>query len=87
MNRAPVELVALAGARGAEDQAREWLARLRQVRLEIDGGDLLAAGVPAGPAVGRGLRAALKDKLDGRASTLEQELASALRAAGQPASE
>ncbi|MFL5829101.1 MAG: hypothetical protein ACJ76X_04230 [Solirubrobacteraceae bacterium] len=84
---APVELVALAGALGAEEQAREWLARLRQVRLEIDGEDLLAAGVPAGPAVGRGLQAALEDKLDGRASTLEQELASALRAAGHPGNE
>ena len=50
------ELVALAGALGPERAAREWLERLRHVRLEIDGDDLLAAGVPEGPAVGRGLR-------------------------------
>jgi tRNA nucleotidyltransferase (CCA-adding enzyme) len=84
---APAELVALAGALGAEAQAGEWLERLRHVRLEIDGDDLLAAGVPAGPAVGRGLQAALADKLDGRAPTREQELASALRAVGDPGSE
>jgi tRNA nucleotidyltransferase (CCA-adding enzyme) len=79
---APVEVVALAGALGAEPQARAWLDTLRHVRLEIDGGDLIAAGVPEGPAIGRGLRAALASKLDGRASGREQELAVALNAAG-----
>jgi tRNA nucleotidyltransferase (CCA-adding enzyme) len=75
---APLELVALAGALGPETQAREWLERLRHVRLSIDGRDLLAAGVPEGPAIGRGLRAALAAKLDGRASERDQELAEAL---------
>jgi tRNA nucleotidyltransferase (CCA-adding enzyme) len=79
---APAEAIALAGALGAETQARQWFERLRDVRLEIDGDDLLAAGVPAGPAVGRGLRAALADKLDGRVSSRAEELASALRGAG-----
>jgi tRNA nucleotidyltransferase (CCA-adding enzyme) len=76
------ELVALAGALGPAEAAREWLGRLRQVRLELDGGDLLAAGVPEGPAVGRGLAAALAAKLDGRAQGREQELAAALEGAG-----
>ncbi|HWF26121.1 MAG TPA: hypothetical protein VG275_11770 [Solirubrobacteraceae bacterium] len=76
-----VELTAVAGALGPEDQAREWLERLRHVRLEIDGGDLIAAGVREGPAVGQGLRAALAAKLDGRAGGQESELAEALRAA------
>ena len=78
---APAELVALAGALGAERQAREWLEHLRHVRLSIDGRDLLAAGVPEGPAIGRGLRAALAAKLDRRACDREQELAEALRVA------
>lgn len=78
---APGELVALAGALGPADQAREWLDSFRHVRLEIDGGDLLAAGVPEGPAIGRGLRAALAAKVDGRASGRDQELAVALTAA------
>ena len=60
------ELVALAGALGPEREAREWLANLRHVRLEIGGNDLIAAGVPEGPAIGIGLRAALAAKLDGR---------------------
>jgi len=75
------ELVALAGALGPADPAREWLERLRHVKLEIDGADLLAAGVPEGPAIGRGLRAALAAKLDGHASGREAELAQALAAA------
>jgi tRNA nucleotidyltransferase (CCA-adding enzyme) len=78
---APLELVALAGALGPAGQAREWLERLRHVRLSIDGRDLLAAGVPEGPAVGRGLRAALAVKLDGGARDRDGELAEALNAA------
>jgi tRNA nucleotidyltransferase (CCA-adding enzyme) len=78
----PVELVALAGALGADAPARRWLDELRHVRLEIDGGDLLAAGLEPGPAVGAGLAAARAAKLDGRASGREAELAEALRAAG-----
>lgn len=76
-----VELVALAGALGAPDAARLWIDRLRFVRLAIDGGDLIAAGIPEGPAVGTGLRAALSATLDGEAADREAELEAALRAA------
>ena len=75
------ELVALAGALGPAEEARDWLTSLRHVGLEIDGTDLKDAGIPEGPAIGRGLRAALAAKLDGRASGPQQELAEALRAA------
>jgi tRNA nucleotidyltransferase (CCA-adding enzyme) len=74
------ELVALSGALGPERQARRWLDSLRHLRLEIDGSALLQAGVPAGPSIGVGLRAALAAKLDGRTSSAEDELAEALRA-------
>jgi tRNA nucleotidyltransferase (CCA-adding enzyme) len=80
---APPELVALAGAQGPSEAARDWLERVRHVRLEIDGDDLLSAGVPEGPAVGLGLRAALAAKLDGLAWGREAELAEALRAAAR----
>lgn len=81
------ELVAMAGALGAEGPARDWLERLRQVRLAIDGDDLRAAGVRPGPALGAGLAAARAALLDGRAGTREDQLAEALRAAqdaGEP---
>jgi tRNA nucleotidyltransferase (CCA-adding enzyme) len=74
------EAVALAGALGPAEAARDWLTRLRHVRLEIDGNDLLAAGVPEGQAVGSGLAAALAAKLDGRADGREAELTRALAA-------
>ena len=77
----PSELVALAGALGAEGRARRWLETLRHVRLEIDGDDLLAAGLAPGPALGAGLAAARAAKLDGRAEGRDAELAEALRAA------
>ncbi|HEX3977130.1 MAG TPA: hypothetical protein VHW96_12765 [Solirubrobacteraceae bacterium] len=78
------ELVALAGALGPQPAAERWLDELRHVRLEIDGDDLLAAGVAPGPAVGAGLAAARAAKLDGRAEGREAELAAALQAAGDP---
>lgn len=80
----PPELIALAGALGAEAAARWWLEELRHVRLEIDGDDLLAAGVAPGPAVGAGLAAARAAKLDGRAEGRQAELAAALEGAGGP---
>lgn len=76
-----VETVALAGGYGAPDQARMWLLRLRFVQLEIGGRELLAAGVPSGPAIGEGLRAALAAKLDGQLQGREAELAEALKVA------
>jgi tRNA nucleotidyltransferase (CCA-adding enzyme) len=78
---APTELVALVGGLGPADAARQWLDCLRHVTLEIDGRDLLASGVPEGPALGRGLQAALSAKLDGQAQTRESELEVALQAA------
>jgi tRNA nucleotidyltransferase (CCA-adding enzyme) len=75
------ELVALAGALGPEREAREWLGNLRHVRLEIDGNDLISAGVREGPAIGVGLHAALCAKLDGRVSGRDAELGEALQAA------
>jgi tRNA nucleotidyltransferase (CCA-adding enzyme) len=77
--RDPVEL-ALARALGAEWLDR-YLLEWRSVSLEIDGADLIEAGVAEGPAVGRGLDEALRQKLDGGLDGREQELEVALRAA------
>jgi tRNA nucleotidyltransferase (CCA-adding enzyme) len=67
----PVEAVAMAGALGARRspeiarRAQTWLGELREVRLCIDGADLLASGVAQGPEIGRALDRALARKLDG----------------------
>lgn len=60
-----------------------YLVEWSGVSADIDGSDLLAAGIPPGPAIARGLRAAVRGKLDGRAAGREAQLALALRAAGQ----
>jgi len=80
VQRTSPEGVALAGALGADEPARRWLHDLRHVRLDLSGDDLIATGVPPGPDIGRGLRAALAAKLDGEATTREGELRAALYA-------
>ncbi len=82
------EAIALAGALAGEgapraaDAAREWFEHVRGVRLLINGDDLIAAGVPAGPEIGRRLAAALARKLDGELHDgREAELRAALDAA------
>jgi tRNA nucleotidyltransferase (CCA-adding enzyme) len=77
----PVEAVALAGAAGAAEPARRWLAELRHVGLSIDGEDLLAAGVPRGPQIGRRLATTLDLRLDGKlGDDRDAQLAAALAA-------
>ncbi len=83
--RVPPEGIALAGAvsEPAALAARRWLEELRHVRLAITGKDLLAAGVPQGPEVGRRLEVALRKRLDGElADGSEAELAAALERDG-----
>jgi tRNA nucleotidyltransferase (CCA-adding enzyme) len=89
--RVPLEGVALAGALEGDERserdagepavrraARRWLQEVRHVRLRIDGGDLLAAGVAQGPEIGRRLEEALRRRLDGE---LPDERGAQLRAA------
>jgi tRNA nucleotidyltransferase (CCA-adding enzyme) len=77
--RDPIELV-LARALGAQ-WLDAYLSEWRDVALEIDGEDLIAAGVSQGPAVGRGLQEALRRKLDGEIAGRDQELKVALEVA------
>ena len=84
---APVEAVALAGALGSArapeipERARAWLSQLRGVRLQIGGADLLAAGLPEGPDIGRRLARVLDLRLDGElADGRAAELRAALEA-------
>lgn len=78
----PLEVVALAGG----EQARRWIDELRHVHLQITGEDLLAAGVPQGPEIGRRLQAALDARLDGELEPgRAAELAAALEAPVPPA--
>jgi len=64
------------GAQWLDRYVREW----RDVRLEIDGNDLIAAGLPEGPGVGAGLESALARTLDGEISGRDEQLRAALAA-------
>jgi len=73
------ELLLLAAQGGAlvRSWVRRYLTELRPLVLAIRGGDLLAAGMESGPAIGRALRATRDARLDGEIGPGE-ELAFAL---------
>jgi tRNA nucleotidyltransferase (CCA-adding enzyme) len=77
----PSEEIAMAAALGAAEAVERWKREVRDARLKITGDDLLAAGVPEGPLVGRGLDAAWAALLDEGAGDREAQLAAALGAA------
>ena len=82
----PLEALALALAlRAPSEPVLRWVTDLRGVGLEISGDDLLAAGVPEGPAIGRALEGTLRRKLDGVVSGREAELETALQLAREHA--
>jgi tRNA nucleotidyltransferase (CCA-adding enzyme) len=75
----PPEALALALALGAPaEPVLRWATSLSGVALEIGGADLLAAGVPEGPAIGRALEETLRRKLDGLVRGRDEELETAL---------
>jgi tRNA nucleotidyltransferase (CCA-adding enzyme) len=84
----PPEALALALALGAPaEPVLRWATSLSAVGLEIGGQDLLKAGVPEGPAIGRALEETLRRKLDGLVAGREEELETALalaRREGEP---
>ncbi len=86
LGREPLEALALALAlRAPSEPVLRWVTDLRGVGLEISGDDLLAAGVPEGPAVGRALEETLRRKLDGVVSGRDAELETALQLAREHA--
>jgi tRNA nucleotidyltransferase (CCA-adding enzyme) len=86
LGREPLEALALALALRAPSEAiLRWVTDLRGVELEISGADLLAAGVPEGPDIGRALEETLRRKLDGLVSGRDEELRTALLLAREPA--
>jgi tRNA nucleotidyltransferase (CCA-adding enzyme) len=83
----PVEIADLAArapdaallALALKDSAalREWFTRLRDVRLEVDGTDLAALGLPESPRVGEVLEELRRRKLRGELGGREAELEAA----------
>jgi tRNA nucleotidyltransferase (CCA-adding enzyme) len=75
----PLEALALALAmRAPAEPVMRFVSELRDVRLEISGDDLRAAGVPESPEIGRALEETLRRKLDGEVGGRDEELRTAL---------
>jgi tRNA nucleotidyltransferase (CCA-adding enzyme) len=71
-------------AAGAEEVARWWSGD-RDREPAVRGADLVRAGVPPGPAIGRALAAVRAAVLDGRVDGPDEQLAMALRVAREHA--
>jgi len=55
-----------------------FLSRLRNIKTDIKGEELIKLGIPAGPVLGRILKAVHRARLDGEVSNREEELRLAL---------
>jgi tRNA nucleotidyltransferase (CCA-adding enzyme) len=71
----PGALLALLAIRGTGSAVTRYWAELRHIRLMVNGLDLVEAGVPAGPQVGRILTQLLIDRVEGRAPDRAAQLA------------
>ena len=80
LRAAPPATQAGALAAGA-DVVERWWERDRDRRADIDGSDLVAAGIAPGPAIGRALAAVRAAVLDGAIENRESQLQLALRVA------
>lgn len=67
---------------GGADVVARWWAQWRDMAPEVTGSDLVAAGVPPGPAIGRALRAVRAAMLDGQVDGRGEQMALALAEAG-----
>jgi tRNA nucleotidyltransferase (CCA-adding enzyme) len=78
----PYEALAVALAHGAPTEPiLRFVGEISRVRLDITGADLLEAGVPESPAIGRALAETLRRKIDGEISGREEELRTAIELA------
>lgn len=80
LSRIPKEVILLARAGGVE-WLDWWPTEGSGARLQIDGDDLIDAGVEPGPAVGAGLREALAESLESGGTDRARQLETAVEAA------
>lgn len=80
LSRKTREEILLARAAGAE-WLDWWPSEGSKASLQIDGDDLIGAGIAPGPAVGQGLREALAESLEAGGTDRARQLSTALAAA------
>lgn len=67
-------LLAVTESRIVQDRIYEYLTELRHRVCTLSGADILAMGVKEGPLVGEILRAVLRERVEGRIVTREEEI-------------
>ncbi len=70
-------LMAKYNEKNIKKEISNFLSRLKNIKLDIDGEDLKKLGEPAGPAMGRILKRLLEAKADGEARDRQEQLAMA----------
>jgi tRNA nucleotidyltransferase (CCA-adding enzyme) len=87
LSHMPVESLLFLMARSRTENVRKhislFLTRLRHVKLDVTGKDLIALGIPTGPQYTAILKRLMAAKLDEEASTRQEQLALARRLAMQ----
>lgn len=68
-------IMAQAEFRDIKKEISHFLSRLRHLRLEINGRDIMELGAPRGPGVGLVLRRVMEARLEDKAATREEQLA------------
>ena len=61
------------------DRFREFHSRLRHIRSELDGDDVIGLGAPQGPLIGQLLNELLERRIDGSISTVREERSHIIR--------
>jgi tRNA nucleotidyltransferase (CCA-adding enzyme) len=72
-----LHLMAQSNMQGIKKELANFLSRLWNISLEINGDDLLAMGITQGPQIGAILKYVLGAKVDGLANTREEQLEAA----------
>jgi len=67
---------------GGAEAVADWWSGWRDAAPQVTGSDLVAAGVPPGPVIGRALRAVRAAVLDGEVGGRDEQLALAMAVAG-----
>jgi hypothetical protein len=84
-NGLPLETMLLGMVFSEREEVRKrivrYISELRGKTLKISGTDLIAEGIPQGPAIARGIASAMGAMLDGQAPDRRTQLKIALRAA------
>ncbi|OPZ79538.1 MAG: hypothetical protein BWY79_00393 [Actinobacteria bacterium ADurb.Bin444] len=69
-----VYLIAVTDNRSAHERVYEYLSELRHRRSQLSGADIIALGLRQGPQIGMVLQSLLRERVEGRVTSKEEEM-------------